>query len=111
MHTALDEKYNVQSISRQIHLQMELQKVNRKYEETLADYFWGARGIQRTLKDAGYDTEEASFCTIVYQGIHLKDIRDPLLATIKASDLNTRCVQDIVHYKQLLSEGYSGTRQ
>jgi hypothetical protein len=65
MHTALDEKYNVQSILRQVQLQMELQKVYRKYEET----FTQARGIQQTLKDAGYNTEEATFCTIVYQGI------------------------------------------
>jgi hypothetical protein len=36
MHTALDQKYNVQSISRQVQLQMELQKVYRKYEETFA---------------------------------------------------------------------------
>jgi hypothetical protein len=67
---------------------MELQKVYRKYEETFADYYRLARGIQRTLKDAGYETEEATFCTIVYQGIRPNDIREPLLATVKAGDLN-----------------------
>jgi hypothetical protein len=97
MHTALDDKYNVQSVARQVQLQMELQKVYRKYEETFADYYRLARGIQHTLKDAGYETEEATFCTIVYQGIRLNDIRDPLLATVKASDLNYNNVQERLH--------------
>jgi hypothetical protein len=35
MHTALDNKYNVQSVARQVQLQMELQNVYWKYEETL----------------------------------------------------------------------------
>jgi hypothetical protein len=34
MNTALDDKYNVQSVARQVQLQMELQKMYRKYEET-----------------------------------------------------------------------------
>jgi hypothetical protein len=76
MHTALDKKYNVQSVVRQVQLQMELQKVYIKYEETFADYYRRARGIQRTLKDSGYETEEATFCTIVYQGIRPNDIQD-----------------------------------
>jgi hypothetical protein len=94
MHTALDEKYNVQSVARQVQLQMELQKVYRKYEETFADYYRRARGIQQTLKDSGYETEEATFCAIVYQGIRPNDIRDPLLATVKASDLHYSDVQE-----------------
>jgi hypothetical protein len=52
------------------------------------------RGIQRTLKDNGYKTEKATFCTIVYQGISPNDIRDPLLATVKAGDLNYIDVQE-----------------
>jgi hypothetical protein len=94
MHTALDKKYNVQSVARQVQLQMELQKVYRKYEGTFADYYRRARGIQRTLKDSSYETEEATFCTIVYQGIRPNDIRDPLLATVKASDLHYSDVQE-----------------
>jgi rRNA maturation endonuclease Nob1 len=73
MHAAFDDKYNVQSVARQVQLQMELQKVYQKYEETFADYYRRARGIQRSLKDAGYKTEEATFCTIVYQGIRPND--------------------------------------
>jgi hypothetical protein len=97
MHAALDEKYHVQSVARQVQLQMELQKVYREYEQTFADYYRQAREIQRTLKDSGYETEEATFCTIVYQGIHPNDIRDPLVATVKASDLNYSDVQEQLH--------------
>jgi hypothetical protein len=39
MHTALNKKYNVQSVARPVQLQMELQKVYQKYEETFADYY------------------------------------------------------------------------
>jgi hypothetical protein len=39
MHTALKDKYNVQSVARQVQLQMELQKAYRKYEEAFADYY------------------------------------------------------------------------
>jgi tRNA(Ile2) C34 agmatinyltransferase TiaS len=76
---------------------MDLQKVYRKYEETFAYYYRRARGLQRTLKDSGYETEEATFCTIVYQGICPNDIRDPLLATIKADDLSYSDVEERLH--------------
>jgi hypothetical protein len=46
MHTALDEKYNIQYVARQVQLQMELQKVYRKYKETFAVYYRRAREIQ-----------------------------------------------------------------
>jgi rRNA maturation endonuclease Nob1 len=49
MHTALEDKYNVQSVARQVQLQMELQKVYRKYKETFANYYRRARGIQQTV--------------------------------------------------------------
>jgi hypothetical protein len=61
-------------VSDELFLQMELQKVYQKYKETFADYYRRARGIQQTLMDSGYETEEATFCTIVYQGIRPNDI-------------------------------------